>query len=464
MKILFFNGLNITPHLEREMEIATDLINEENEVYFVHCRGELQTCRLNPSHTKWICGNCSKRKMKAMNMLNINSAHILHFPKVGIPDSLIPEKFETLKDLKSFTYEGVDIGMAVASSLISLIRDHRLDTEKYQALIRKGIHTALQVHAAGKKLLDEVKPDLVILFNGRFLEIRPVMRLCEQRHIDYYTHEVGGVMNTYLIRKNTTPHAVEAIAKEILELWGDGSCEKEKTAARFFEDRRNRVMQGNIVFAKNQKQGHLPESFDASKKNIVIFNSSLDEYEGISGFENKIYADDNVGIRSIVASFKNDPNVHFYLRVHPNLSEMKNSQMKEIMRMKEEFENLTVIAPEEVIDTYAMIDAADTVVVFNSTTGAEACFWGKPVIVLGNASYAFLKGFYKPTTHAEVVRLLKQDLHVLDKSDILKYGYWQLSKGIRYKYYQPSTLVTGKFMGEEVNIPLYDKVLSLLSL
>lgn len=464
MRILFFNGLNITPHLEREMEIATDLIKEGKEVYFVQCRGDLETCYANPFHTKWVCGNCSKRKMKAIDMLNIDHSHILHFSKVDIPESVVPERFETLNDLKSFVYEDIDIGMAVASSLISLIRDHNLDTIKYRELIKKGIRTALSVYIAGKKMLDEVKPDLVVLFNGRFLEIRPVMRLCERMGIDYYTHELGGILNTYLFRKNSTPHAIKTIEKEIIELWGNGGPEKEKIGAKFFTERRDRIMQGSLVFAKNQKDGLLPEGFDPSKKNIVIFNSSLDEYEGIAGFTNKIYENDNIGIHRIAESFKNDANIHFYLRVHPNLSGKKNTQMKEISDMRNEFSNLTIIAPEETIDTYAMIDAANTVVVFNSTVGAEACFWGKPVVLLGNSFYAFLKGFYKPTTHEEVIELLKQDLQPANNSDILKYGYWELSKGIPYKYYQPLSLVKGKFMGEKVNISIYDKVLSLFSL
>ncbi len=464
MRILFFNGLNITPHLEREMEIATDLIKEGMEVYFVHCIRDLETCYANPSHTWWICGNCIKRKKKALNMLKVDNQHMLHFPKVEIPESIVPEKFETLNDLKSFVYEGVDIGMGVASSLISLIRDHNLDIVKYQDLIKRGIRTGIRVYIAGKQMLDEIKPDIVILFNGRFLEIRPVMRLCERMKIDFYTHELGGVLNTYLYRKNSTPHDIKAIEKEIIEMWGDGGNEKEKTGTRFFTERRNRVMQGSLVFAKNQKNGLLPAGFDISKKNIVIFNSSLDEYEGIAGFTNKIYVNDNVGIYRIAENLKNDEHIHIYLRVHPNLSGKKNTQMQEIAAVRGKFKNLTIIAAEETIDTYAMIDAASTVVVFNSTVGAEACFWGKPVVLLGNSFYSFLKGFYKPTTHEEVISLLKKDLQPANNADILKYGYWELSKGKPYKYYQPVTLLKGNFMGEKVNIPIQDKLLSFFYL
>ncbi len=54
MKVLFFNGINITPHIETEMEIAADLVKEGHDVYFVQCRGELHFCNINFTHAEWI--------------------------------------------------------------------------------------------------------------------------------------------------------------------------------------------------------------------------------------------------------------------------------------------------------------------------------------------------------------------------------------------------------------------------
>ena len=97
-----------------------------------------------------------------------------------VDEKLIPEQFASIDELKAFTFEGSDIGMGVASSLVSAYRDHRLDTEKFKKEIRDGVWTSLYVHENAKKMLDELKPDLVIFFNGRYLEIRPMMRLCEE--------------------------------------------------------------------------------------------------------------------------------------------------------------------------------------------------------------------------------------------------------------------------------------------
>lgn len=465
MRVLFFNGFNVSPHLETEMELAKDLMNEGAEIFFVHCRGELDICFANVGHTKWICANCRDRKLVALKMLGVPADHIIPFPKditKVVDESIIPPIFRDIDELKAFIYKGTDIGMGVASSLVSQARDHRLDTEKHKDWIGKGIRTSISVYDYASELLDRIKPDKVVLFNGRFLEIRPVMRVCEQRGIQYLTHERGGGLDTYLIRENSTPHSLKATAEEINSLWGDGGSEKEKLGRQFFTDRRNKVMQAWVVFTENQEAGRLPASFDKSKRNITFFNSSMDEYEGIAGFTSKIYRDDNAGIRAILQHFQPDASVHFYLRVHPNLKGQDNTQMKELAQIAADFPNLTVIAPGDVIDSYALMEASDTVCVFSSTMGSEAVFWGQPVVLLGNAFYRGLEGFYKPASHEEAIALLNRKLEPLSGEDVLKYGYWELSKGHKYKYYTASGLGEGRFLGRKVDVGRIRKAINYL--
>lgn len=461
MKILFFNGYNVTPHLETEMEIAMDLMNEGKEVYFTHCKGELSTCFANPDHNKRKCKNCGLRKQNAISLLGLPEENVVQFPRpsVDIDEIKIPS-FTNLSELKEFNYEGVDIGMAVASSLVSVIRDHQLDPLKYKNEIENGIRTALFVYESGKMLLDIVKPDEVVIFNGRFAEIRPFMRLCEQKNIKYYSHERGGSMHTYLVRENDIPHSLNAIQNEIISLWGTGGPHKEEIGEKFFQDRRNRVIQSWHVFTKNQQKGQLPLQFDRTKKNIAIFNSSMDEYEGIAGFANKIYSDDNAGIRALLESFKENKSVHFYLRMHPNLKGLQNSQTFELKQIGEAFSNITIIPAEATVDSYALMEAVNIVTAFNSTIGAEASYWKKPVVLLGTAAYCRLSGFYKPDNHEQAVQMLNQDLKPIIDKDILKYGYWEISKGSYFKYYIPEGLDKGSFLGKKTKLSVLRKILS----
>lgn len=450
MNILFFNGYNVSPHLDTELEIAFEKLNNNHHVYFVFCNGNLETCYENPSHEKLKCELCASRKLNALRLIKHPNLHIVELPDNNYEGRSMPE-FHSIDDLKAFQYDGVDIGMGVASSLISIYRDHRLNVINYKHEVKKSLRTAMYVNDVSKKLLDQIKPDEVYLFNGRFLEIRPMMRQCEKRNIAFYTHERGGGVNRYLVRKNSTPHSLDLAHQEMNFKWETASDERETIGRRFFIDRRNRIQQSWYVFTDKQKKGHLPEGFDRSRKNIVIFNSSMDEYEGLADFKNLIYKDDNQGIERILESFEYDSSVHFYLRVHPNLSGLDNSQMTEIKSISLRFSNLTLIEPDEIVDTYELMEASSVIMVFGSTMGAEACFWNKPVILLSRAFYEKLDGFYKPSNHDEVVQLLNSpNLSPLDNNDILKYGYWLLNWGMPFRYYVPDSLTSGKFLGKEI--------------
>lgn len=463
MKVLFFNGINITPHIETEMEIAADLVKEGHDVYFVQCRGELHFCNINFTHAEWICRDCRSRQENSFNILGLPPEKILYFSDVAPDEKIIPEKFASIDELKAFTYEGSDIGMGVVSSFVSAYRDHRLDTEAFRKDIREGIWTSLYVHENAKKMLDELKPDLVIFFNGRYLEIRPMMRLCEERGIHFQTHERGGTIEKYILCDNSTPHSLENLAREIEDGWNAAGPDRAETGRRFFVDRRNRIMQSWIVFTADQERGSLPADFDRNRKNVVLYNSSLDEYEGIAGISGKIYPADNIGITKLLEAFELSSDTHFYLRVHPNLKGLQNTQVRELEEMAARFKNLTLIRAEEMIDTYALMDAADIVVVFGSTMGVEAAFWGKPVVLLGHSFYDRLQGFYLPKTHEEAVALLQQDLQPLPAGDdMLKYGYWELERGIYYKYYKGTALFEGTFMGKSIAVTPLQKLVNFL--
>lgn len=452
MKIIIQNTYPQSPHFETELEIALDYIKGGHDVYFLPGIANFKTCYANPLNRKLIVHTTDSFYKNGINLLKKSSnakhqIHVLEYPKVESLDIPIPD-FKDLKELKKFTYKGFDLGLAVVSSLISYKRDHQLKVEEHKELIRNAIHTAAFVYDSGKILFEEIKPDKVLLFNGRFVENRPFMRLCEEAQIPFMTHERGGQLSKYLLRENSIPHSIEAAKKEINELWANGGEEKEKIGRRFYEDRRNKVVQGWYSFTTSQIQGQLPNGFDQKKyRNIVIFNSSMDEYEGIAGYSNPLYKDDNDGIEQICKSLLENANYKVFLRIHPNLKNLNNSQIKHLHALALKYENLVLIHPEEVVDSYALIDNADRVLVFTSTMGTEAAYWGKPVILAGRSFAENLACFYKPENHHELMQyLLDDDLKPLNNQDTLKYGYWVLKMGIDYKYYQPLTITQGVFM------------------
>ncbi len=452
------------PHLETEMEIMERLLAQGNSIYWIICKSDFQNCFNNPEHKKIDCQVCFSRVKSGLNELknsaeNHKNLHVIkysdflnidEFKRKKFPNNL---NFSSSKELKSYKYKTYDSGMATASSLVSFTRDHEPDLTNHKDFIYRGLLTGAYLYETFQLVLDKIKPDLVVLFNGRFIENRPLLRVCQERKIDYATHERGGKIDDFLFRINSIPHSVETISSEMDNLWEKAENDRNEIGKTFYTNRIKRVEDAWYSFTKEQKEGRLPDSFknNEGKKVITIFNSSLDEYEGLEGFGPFFYENDNDGIKQICESLEKNLDVKLYLRVHPNLKNLDNSQNKYIDEVISKYASIEIIPGYDSVDSYALIHKSDIVIVFNSTVGAEAIFANKKVILLGRAAYENLKSVFIPKSHKELIEILTNDNFKFPESnpeDALKFGYWSETFGIKYKHYKPVNLGKGTYKGK----------------
>jgi hypothetical protein len=451
MKALFFPLYIATPHFETDLEIISRNIEQGNEIFVIVCNGEMPTCLNNTEHSLEGCIACKsivKRGLKAAGVLHQN---ILHLPRKQPSYRVIQRRVNDIKELKDFKIEGVDIGAAAASTLFfTHDKEHKLDTKVFAYDVYRELKLGWYIYTFFFELVKRMKPDVVYIFNGRFSAPRMMMRVCEKLGVTFYTHERAGLMNRFWIRKNTLPHDIATTSREIAEWWESARDNREHLAKRWYIERREGIDQGYYSFTKNQSPGALPRGFDVSKKNVAIFNSTLEEIVAIPGWDNTIYDDDAGGIRRILAYFQNNPKFHFYFRVHPNLKGCRNTQVKEIEKIKNDFSNVTVIPAHSRIHSYKLIDSCAQTLVFSSTVGVESCFWGTPMILLAHAMYESLDCCYKPKSHEEVISLIKSDLSPKPVVEALKYGYWSVKLGESFKYFHQTRVNEGLFLGKKI--------------
>jgi hypothetical protein len=410
------------------------------------------------------CKVCYSRVTKGVKVLRKNvtnnaNLHILKyneflklkdFKQTGFPEN---STFSEFKDLKAYHYKSYDCGMATASSLVSFTKNHEPDLSEHQDFINRGLLTGVYLFETFQLIVDKINPDLVILFNGRFIENRPLLRVCQQKNIDYATHERGGKLSKFLFRINSIPHSIETLSAEMESLWENADSDKTEIGKTFYNNRIKRVEDAWYSFTKEQQEGRLPESFknNEGKKVVTIFNSSLDEYEGLEGFGPYFYSNDNEGIKQICESLETYSNIKLYLRVHPNLRELDNSQNKFLRENISNLKAVEVIAAEDSVDTYALINQSDIIIVFGSTVGAEAAYSGKKVVLLGRAAFENLNCVVIPKNHEELIQILTDDQYefpTIKPEEPLKYGYWNEKFGIDYKFYKPINLAKGTYHGK----------------
>ena len=446
MKIFFFFIGVPTPIFETELELIRNHEKSGDIIYVFQCTGNLADCHWNKGHLQSKCAECRSRFKKGWSVLNPGQNVILkHFPVNTLNPSMLPQDFDSVEELKMFRYDGEKIGYGVASSLISRYRDHRFGTHFYRQEVRRTLTASAQVYDTLKQEFKKINPERVYIFNGRIANHLPALLLCKRMGIEFYTYEVSPSKNHYVLRKNVIIHDISVAHREMEETWSAGGADRKKIAKLWFEKKRAGIKNYNLTsFTQHQKKGLLPDGFDPDKKNIAIFNGTIDEYAAIEDFKNPIYSlDETSGVRRILEAFEHDNRYMFYLRAHPNMkkiSRSKNSQLRDIDTLASKFSNLHVIWPAEIIDSYALMDACEKIITFGSTMGIEAAYWGKPsILASGHGIYRYLGGVYVPKTHEELVNLLMQDdLLPLPADSILKYGYRELSPhtGIPFKYFK----------------------------
>jgi hypothetical protein len=450
--LLVYNGYP-SPIIETQLEIIQKHKLIGDKIFLLRCDNKLDNCFWNPEKKKYICNNCISKFNNAIGAIGFNPSqdNIINYPSRELSNVTNHLKFENIEKLKAFEYDGINLGMAIASRLISYYRDHKFDTILYHNQIINEIKTAVNIYLTFKENLININPDVVYIFNGRITSEYPIIQICKKYDINYYTFEYAYTNNSYLLRKNTTVHNLKAFAMEIDEMWNLYGRTNIDKCHDFYKNKRLRVENLKLKsYTKNQIIGSLPRSFDKSKKNIIIFNSTIDEYAALEGWNNPIYEDETEGVRRILNNFINNNKYKFYLRIHPNMKGLpkQTTQLKDITKLGLKYENLEIIWPEQEIDSYKLLDESDVIITFGSTIGIEAAYWKKPSILIGHALYESLDCIYKPINHEELVELLQKDLEPLNSYSALKYANRELTYGTKFTYFKETKIIRGLSVGK----------------
>lgn len=444
-KILFFLTYHGRPHmaLEIQAEIILDHLVKGDYVYLVVDKSQLifqsQSGYPENSASRYIFSKLVDK------LINLITPYKDNYSILGYKFKNSPHTFESvidsvnnIFDVKPLVYKGCNIGYGVSSSLISLHRDHGYNVKKNKDKLKREILVSETIIDTLDFYFNNINPEIIYLFNGRLAANSPIVSYCRKNNIEFRVYEFSSRKDKYHLLYNAIPHDLDYRYKELNKAWDSSEFdleEKKIIGSRFFENQIKGVSlleDGFLTLQDKNSDLQLQEN----KKIITFFNSSIDEFASVPSWEKFIYIfeDEVDAITTICNYYKEDSSKHFILRIHPNLKFLRNKQIKALEKLKL-IKNLTVYAPESSIFSYQLIDKSDCVIVFGSTIGVEACYWGKPSISLGKSLYEQLDVAYYPQTKIELFELLDDNsLTPKSKENTLKYGFWWLTFGEEYTY------------------------------
>ena len=453
-------------HFETELEIAQNLLDIGYNIDFYVCNDSSFTCCENilsrslldktdyDEISKVNCDFCKSRQVRGFNKLD---GDFRIFPLIDSEFKNTNFHFdenylESHVNFKKLYYDdNYDIGWGIISSFISFTRDPYINLHNHKIQIEKLYSDSIRVYESAKKVLINNKYDEIYIFNARFSYTRGLFRLGISLKIPTIVHERGSVPSKYEIFKNNTPHNISFFKQRVYYYWKNGFLlTRARIGKKYFHNKINGFGGSWMSFSDQFETNKLPDDFDNQIKNIVFFTSSEDEYAAIDEtYFSPFFSSQLDCLRYLCAEFEklNDPNLKFYIRIHPNSKNMVQSYLNELHSFSK-FKNVEIISPDCSINSYSLLFNAYKIITYGSTMTIEAVFWGKPTILLSNYEFSVFKGPIIPSRFEEIKDLcFINNLKKPDRSDAIKLGYYFNTYGKNYKFYTPNDYLNGYFKG-----------------
>lgn len=452
-----------TPHFETDLELAQRHIVAGDRVTILVCDRALEACDINAFHVAQTCRLCESRRRQGLAALSTPFETVQLGALIRGPDPVrkaLPASCSSVAELRALRVEDFDLGYAVLSSLVSMLRDPEPDVQAHRALVRRLILAGYDAYRAVQRFLDVTPIDRMYVYNGRYAPLRAAFRACESRSVECVTHERGSSVDRFALFPNVFPQDLGFAEQAMRRAWAsaEGNHDRQAIAAGFFERRMQGETQNWHSFVTDQQPGMLPVRWSSAATNIVAFTTSEDEFVALGDlWRNPIYTNQLVALRRIIEDlFAQKTPLHLTIRMHPNLRNAHPALLEATCEL--ESERVTVVRPDSPVSTYALARAADRVLTFGSTMGIEACYLRKPSVLAGRSMYEGLGGTYNAKTHDEVLSLLRSDLEPRSQEAALMYGYYVATYGERFRYFNPSGLFDGTFLGAKIEPTQLDRM------
>jgi len=306
----------------------------------------------------------------------------------------------SLEDLKAFEFQGMPLGALVLPAMRWILRRHTLeDDETTRFLYREYILSAWNVGQAFTRLLEDVQPQAVVVFNGQFYPEATARWVARQRGLRVITHEVGlRPFSAFFTEGEATAYPMDIPADFAL------SPEQEARLAAYLSQRfRGQFTMAGIRFWPEMRG--LDEAWQqrlrAFRQVVPVFTNVI--FDTSQPHANTLFEDMFAWLDAILDLMRAHPETLFVIRAHPDELRPGKESRETVeawvrRREVERLPNVVFIGPREYLSSYELIARSKFVMVYNSSIGLEASIMGVPVLCAGRARYTHYPTVFFPTS------------------------------------------------------------------
>jgi hypothetical protein len=336
------------------------------------------------------------------------------------------------------------LGNLVLSSLRWRLRLKTLtDDQTTRFICREFMLSAWNVARKFSILLENVKPQAVILFNGMHFPEATAAWLCRQRGVRVITHESGfQPFSGYFVQGEVTAYPI--VIPDV-----DLTPEQD---VRLDADLQKRL-QGDFSMAGikfwNEMHG-LPDEIiqkAAGFKQVTsIFTNVI--FDTSQLHSSVVFADMFDWLDALLEVFREHPETLFVLRAHPDEARPGKFSRESVATWYEQkaavLPNVLFIRPEERISSYELVRSSKFVLTYISTIGLEATLMGVPVLGAAQAPFVEYDTIYYERNREAYLHRLESFL-AADRLEVPEQAVKHTRRFMYYRYYRFS-LPFGEFI------------------
>jgi len=266
---------------------------------------------------------------------------------------------------------------------------------------RRFLAAGLVVEEAWLRALDTIQPDRVFLLNGSFFAERIMAELADERGIPVVRYERGFLPSTVLVsrweaERNDLDPGEEAWKKAAITPLGQS---QHREVREYLEGRTRGSRILNAFWTEGRPdpavvRGQL--GLEEAQPLVSAFCNIL--WDSAVQGRDVAFAGMLAWLEDALAWARNSPRIHLVIRVHPAEVKLRNHPSRDPVIahlhdvMATPVDNVTVVGPDDPMNSYALAAASDVGLVYTSTMGLEMACAGIPVVVAG-ATHFGRRGF-----------------------------------------------------------------------
>ena len=344
-----------------------------------------------------------------------------------IPDPL------TRANIRQLTYHGTAMGPAILE-----MPPEDMPVREDHVWPRRWVAAAMRSYAwaydQATALIQQHSLGTVVVYNGRFTHDRAVAAAAKALGVRVLYYDTGGYDTDFDLTEATT-HDWAHLQVRMLQMYRDWDpTDRDLIGSSWFDNRRAHTDANNRRYTGIQEQGRV-EELPQARKLVVYFSSSDDELVELDIDWQRYFGSQERALRQLADACRQQPDTALVVRTHPHMRLKPPQDLADWLAAVEAISPDLHFGPESPVDSYALMDRADVVFTYGSTSGVEAGYFGRPVAVMGPSAYDQLGCARRITNAAGIAEAIKSPPEP-NSTAAIAYGLMMQRRGFTYQYQQ----------------------------